>query len=83
MQNSIVTIDAMGCQKKIVEQIDKDKGAYVFAVKDNQSTLLEEIELMVITNLEGVREDVEWRALEIAEKGHGRIDERSYGIIKL
>jgi predicted transposase YbfD/YdcC len=59
LQNSIVTIDAMGCQKKIVEQIDKDKGAYVFAVKDNQSTLLEEIELMVITNLEGVREDVE------------------------
>ena len=83
LQNSIITIDAMGCQKKIVEQIDKGKGAYVVAVKDNQPTLLEEIESIVVTKLEGVREDLESRAIEIAEKGHGRIDERSYGIIKL
>ncbi len=83
LQNSIVTIDAMGCQKKFVEQIDKGKGAYVVAVKNNQPTLLEDIESMVLSTLEGVREDLESRALEITEKGHGRIDERSHGIIKL
>ena len=83
LQNSIVTIDAMGCQKKIVEQIDKGKGAYVVAVKDNQPTLLAEIESMVMTKLEGVKEDLESRAINLSEQGHGRIDERSYGIIKL
>ena len=83
LQNCIVTIDAMGCQKKIVEQIDKGKDAYVVAVKDNQPTLLAEIESMVMTKLEGVKEDLESRAINLSEQGHGRIDERSYGIIKL
>jgi predicted transposase YbfD/YdcC len=83
LQNSIVTIDAMRCQKKIVEQINKGKGAYVDAVRYNRPILLEDIESMVRPTLEGVREELESRALEITEKGHGRIDERSYGIIKL
>jgi predicted transposase YbfD/YdcC len=59
LQNSIVTIDAMGCQKKIVEQIGKRKRAYVVAVRDNQLTLLAEIESMVMTKLEVVKEDLE------------------------
>ncbi len=38
---------------------------------------------MVITKLEGVKEDLESRVFNLTEKGHGRIDGRSYGIIKL
>jgi predicted transposase YbfD/YdcC len=83
LQNSIVTIDAMGCQKKIVEQIDKGKGAYVVAVKDNQPTLLAEIESMVMTKPEGVNEDLESQVISLSEQGHGRIYEKSVGIIKL
>jgi uncharacterized protein (DUF2141 family) len=56
---------------------------YVVAVKDNQPTLLAEIESMVMTKLEGVKEDLESRVINLSEQGHGRIDERSYGIIKL
>ncbi len=35
----IVTIDAMGCQKKIAEQIFTQKADNVLAVKENQKTL--------------------------------------------
>lgn len=52
-------------------------------MKDNQPTLLAEIESMVMTKLEGVREDLESRFISLSEQGHCKIDERSYGIIKL
>jgi len=36
IQGCIVTIDAMGCQKDIAEQIVKQKGDYLLALKGNQ-----------------------------------------------
>ena len=41
---SIVTIDAMGCQKEIAQDIVDGGGDFVIAVKDNQPTLREAIE---------------------------------------
>jgi len=41
--NAIVTIDAMGCQKKIAKEIRKRSADYVLAVKDNQPSLHENI----------------------------------------
>jgi predicted transposase YbfD/YdcC len=43
IQGCIVTIDAMGCQKAIAEQIIAAKGDYVLALKGNQETLYEEV----------------------------------------
>lgn len=83
LRNSIVTIDAMGCQTEIVEQIDKAKGVYVIAVKDNQPKLHAAIEEMVETELDIARDDLTCEQWESTEKKHGRIDERSYGLIKL
>ena len=40
----IVTIDAMGCQKKIVKEIVKKEANYVIAVKSNQKRLALDIE---------------------------------------
>ena len=39
LQGAIVTIDAMGCQKKIARQIVQGGGDYVLAVKGNQEKL--------------------------------------------
>jgi len=39
LHGAIVTIDAMGCQKKIAQDIAEGGGDYVLAVKDNQPTL--------------------------------------------
>ena len=43
VKNSAVSIDAMGCQKKIAEKIIEQKGDYVIALKGNQPTLCNEV----------------------------------------
>jgi hypothetical protein len=45
LQGAIVTIDAMGCQKKITQTIIDAKADYVIQVKDNQKGLHEDIAL--------------------------------------
>src|SRR5436305_13222186 len=52
LSNAIVTIDAMGCQKEIVEQIVAGGGDFVIAVKDNQPTLREAVETYFAHHLE-------------------------------
>lgn len=44
IQQCLVTIDAMGCQRKIAEQIIDGQAQYVLALKANQEELLEEVE---------------------------------------
>lgn len=44
LAGSIVTLDAMGCQKAIAKKIVDQNAEYVLAVKGNQGTLLEYIE---------------------------------------
>jgi predicted transposase YbfD/YdcC len=39
LEGAIVTLDALGCQQHIVEQIVEKKGDYVITVKGNQPTL--------------------------------------------
>ena len=39
VENSIVTIDAMGCQKDIAIQIKRQKADYILSLKDNHPTL--------------------------------------------
>lgn len=41
--DAVVTIDAIGCQTAIAEQIVAQKGHYLLAVKGNQSDLLDEL----------------------------------------
>jgi predicted transposase YbfD/YdcC len=45
LKGSLVSIDAMGCQKDIAEKIVAKEGDYLLSVKDNQSTLKEAIEV--------------------------------------
>lgn len=72
-----VTIDAMGCQKKIAEMII-DRGAhYVLAVKDNHPTLLEDIKPYF--------DDPDPSAAplsycETVDGEHGRIETRRYWV---
>jgi len=69
LKGFLVSIGAMGCQKKIAAQITDQGGDYLLAVKGNQPTLLEAIETAFIDQhqSEGVdgQHDV--------QKGHGRI----------
>jgi predicted transposase YbfD/YdcC len=83
LTNTLITIDAMGCQKEIARDIVAGGGEFVIAVKDNQPKLREAIETCLLAQLEGDREDLKYRTLETTDSGHGRLDERSYFLAKV
>ncbi len=45
IEGAIVTIDAMGCQRDIAQKIIDKKADYILALKGNQGTLREDVEL--------------------------------------
>jgi predicted transposase YbfD/YdcC len=75
LKNSIVTIDAIGCQKEIVRIIREEKKAdYVIALKKNQRNLHDEV-----VHFFKAAEKSNFFAsddFESLEKGHGRIEQR-------
>ena len=77
IEGCIVTIDAMGCQTEIVEEI-VDKGAdYVISLKGNQGILHQEIKDYLDwaerIKFDGIKYDYYETSLE---KDHGRIEQR-------
>jgi predicted transposase YbfD/YdcC len=82
LSNTIVTIDAMGCQKEIVEQIVNGEGDCVIAVKGNQPKLKAAIESFFHAQIERDLEDLQYRVHETRDDAHGRIDERTYYLTK-
>jgi predicted transposase YbfD/YdcC len=72
LKGTIVTADAMHCQRRVAEQVVSQKGDYVLALKANQGTLhddvrhlLEDSPSLVVTTHTDV------------DKGHGRIETRT------
>ena len=82
LTDTIITIDAMGCQKSIVAQIVDGGGDAVIGVKDNQPTLKAAIENHFKEHLNRDLEDLRYRFYETHDEGHGRKDERSYYLTK-
>ena len=83
LENTIVTIDAMGCQKAIVKQIVEGQGDAIIAVKTNQPKLYEAIESFVEEQLERDFEDLRYRHHESHDQGHGRTDHRAYFLARI
>jgi predicted transposase YbfD/YdcC len=83
LTDTLITIDAMGCQKEIIERVVAGGGDCVIAVKDNQPTLLAAIQAYFLDHLERDLEDLRYRYHETLDDGHGRIDERSYYLTKV
>ena len=85
----IVTTDAMGCQKKIVQEIIEADADYVLALKGNHETVHQEVKTFLD---DAVAEPAKPRpvgaklspaaanlaVLETVEKDHGRIETRRY-----
>ena len=75
---AIVTIDAMGCQTDIAEQIVEGGADYILAVKGNQKTLHEGIVEFFCDHLEDNFVRVRASRHETFERGHGREEHRTY-----
>ncbi len=78
VEGSLITIDAMGCQTAIAEQIVDAGADYVLAVKGNQPTLFQGIMDYFEEHLEDDFAHAKVRRHETKEKGHGRIEDRWY-----
>jgi predicted transposase YbfD/YdcC len=81
VQGAFVTIDAMGCQKEIAAKIRARGGDYVLAVKDNQPTLLADIQTTFTAALDSNFAGFEHDDYETKDKGHGRCERRHYTVI--
>jgi predicted transposase YbfD/YdcC len=69
LNNCVVTIDAMGCQKDIAERIRSKNGDYILQVKNNQQDLKEQI-IKVFNAKSTVYESIS------LDSGHGRMEKR-------
>lgn len=73
VKDSVLTIDAMGCQKQIVNEIINQQADYIIAVKGNQKSLEQAIKDTVLLekpNNISISEDV----------GHGRVEKRTCSV---
>jgi len=78
LSGCIVTIDAMGCQKKIAEKIIDSDADYVLAVKKNNEKLYEDLELFSQQVAQGSSNSIDYYETFTSE--HGRKDTRKYWI---
>jgi predicted transposase YbfD/YdcC len=85
----IVTLDAMGCQKKIAREIVEADADYVLALKGNQEKVHEEVKSFLDATLDEknrkrpqgahiAKEVQTLKEYETVEKDHGRIETRRY-----
>jgi len=89
LSGCIVTLDAMGCQKKIAKEIMEADADYVLALKGNQETVHEEVKSFLdATILEAKaarpagapmpKAAATLAHVQTVEKDHGRIEIRDY-----
>jgi predicted transposase YbfD/YdcC len=82
IRGATVTIDAMGCQKKIAAAIVDGGADYALALKDNHPTLRQEVEVAFeFPKVAGARKkDID--TCRVESKGHGRQEVRSVTVIR-
>jgi len=74
LAGTVVTIDAMGCQREIASRIIEKKADYVLAVKENQPGLLADIkDSFQMLAADSVAEEVDF--------GHGRVERRNCSVV--
>lgn len=71
---SVVTIDAMGCQRQIAQAIVDKEADYILAVKQNQATLYQEIAGAF------AHQKPQYEITKV-EGDHGRIEQRTCSVI--
>lgn len=76
IEGAIVTVDAMGCQREIARKIIDKKADCVLALKGNQGTLREEVELFADEQQANDFKDAKISQHSTVDGDHGRIETR-------
>ncbi|HEY7779299.1 MAG TPA: ISAs1 family transposase [Ktedonobacterales bacterium] len=80
----LVTIDAMGCQTAIAEQIGAQGADYVLALKENQPELCEAVaDSFALAQQSGFADHPAetWSTWRQVHKGHGRLEIRAHWVL--
>lgn len=78
LKGAIVTMDAMGCQKAITNQIVSKEGNYVIALKGNQGSLHQDVQDFFELEAKTEFKEIEVEEHQTIDKGHGRLETRRY-----
>jgi predicted transposase YbfD/YdcC len=81
IEGAVVTIDAMGCQRAIAQKIVDKKADYILALKGNQGTLREDVDLFVAEQKARDFKDTTVSRSETIDGDHGRIETRAITVI--
>lgn len=81
VSNTIITIDAMGCQKSIAQEILDKKADYVLSLKENQASLYQDIaSIFALGEARQFKKMLNKRKVEKVHD-HGRTETRRYTLI--
>lgn len=81
LSGAIVTIDAMGCQTKIVSQIANQKADYLITLKKNQSGLYKRVDELFKLALSDNKNEQFSSNYSVCESSHGRTEQRHYHVL--
>jgi len=82
IQGCIVTIDAMGCQRKIARTILDRQANYVLALKGNQGNLHKEVKAFFNDAFKTGFMNIPHDYHETIDAGHGRVEVRRYWTVE-
>jgi len=81
IEGATITIDAMGCQREIAQKIIDKKADYVLALKGNQGSLREDVELFAAEQKAKGFADTKISQDTTVDGDHGRIETRTTTVI--
>jgi len=81
IEGAVVTIDAMGCQRAIAQKIIDKKADYILALKGNQGSLREDVELFATEQKARDFKDATISRHQGVDGDHGRIGTRAVTVI--
>ena len=83
VKGAVVTIDAMGMQKGIVEKVRKKQADYVIGLKDNQPTLAADMRKLAEQGSETNFADLTTDVYSTTETAHGGVEQRDVRVIEI
>ena len=81
IEGAVVTIDAMGCQRAIAQKIVDKKADYILALKGNQGSLRQDVELFANEQKASDFKNTTVSRHESVDGDHGRIETRAVTVI--
>src|SRR6204780_1315593 len=81
IEGAIITVDAMGCQRDIAQKVIDKKADYVLALKGNQGSLRDDVELFAAEQKARGFADTKISQDQTVDGDHGRIETRTTTVI--